>query len=68
MAEVTVTGLVRDEGTVVVFSGTTEDDLGVTFACDHRCAQAIVDALEAGEEPVAVVEDYLILGTYFPSS
>jgi hypothetical protein len=58
---VTVTGLVQDEGTIVVLSGLDEDGCNVVFAVDHRPAQAILDALEAGEEPVAEVPDWAFL-------
>lgn len=48
---VMVTGLVRDEGTIVVFS-TAE---GHTLAVPHNVAPILVAALEAeGEVPVAV--------------
>ena len=48
---VTVTGLVRDEGTIVVFS-TAE---GHTLAVPHNVAPILIAALQAeGEVPVAV--------------
>jgi hypothetical protein len=59
---ITVTGFVADEGTLVILSGLTEDNQEVTFACEHRMAPQILAAVEAGEEPVAIVPDYLILG------
>lgn len=62
MSLITVTGFVRDEGTIVVLSGLTEENDEVVFACEHRMAPAILDAVEAGEEPVAEVPDYMILG------
>lgn len=60
--EIMVTGLVRDEGTIVLLSGLTEDNRDVVFACEHRCAPAILAAVEAGEEPVAEVPSYMIVG------
>jgi hypothetical protein len=62
MNEITVTGLVRDEGTLVLLSGLTEDNQEVVFACEHRMAPDILAAVEAGEEPVALVPDYMIVG------
>lgn len=59
--EVTVTGLVRDEGTLVLLAGLDEENREVVFACDHRMAPPILEAVEAGEEPVAVVPSYMIV-------
>jgi hypothetical protein len=60
--EITATGFVRDEGTLVLLSGLTEDNQAVVFACEHRYAADILAAVEAGEEPVCSVPDYLIVG------
>jgi hypothetical protein len=60
--EITVTGFVRDEGSLVLLSGLTEDNREVVFACEHRYARDILEAVEAGDEPVAAVPDYLIVG------
>jgi hypothetical protein len=57
-----VTGFVRDEGSLVLLSGLTEDNRDIVFACEHRYAGAILEAVEAGEEPVAEVPDYMIVG------
>lgn len=62
MAEITVTGFVRDEGSLVLLSGLTEDNQEVIFACEHRYAGDILAAVETGDEPVAEVPDYLIVG------
>jgi hypothetical protein len=58
---ITATGFVRDEGTLVLLSGLTEDNQEVIFAVEHRYAADILLAVEAGEEPVAVVPEYLIV-------
>lgn len=57
---ITATGLVRDEGTLVLLSGLTEDNREVVFACERRYAGDILDAVEAGEEPVAEVPSYMV--------
>jgi hypothetical protein len=59
---ITVTGFVRDEGTLVLLSGLTEDNRDVVFACEHRYAPDILAAVEAGEEPLVEVPSYLIVG------
>lgn len=62
--EATVVKPVRDEGSVVLFEATAQNDSGevrLTFACDHRSAQDLVDALAAGEEPVVYLEDWQIV-------
>lgn len=67
MIAVAVTGLVRDEGTVVILTGHDEEGAEVTFAADARMAQAILDHLAASEAddeidlPVAGVEEWSIL-------
>lgn len=63
MTEITVTGFVRDEGSLVLLSGLTDSEDEVTFAVEHRYAPDILAAVEADEEPVVVdVPDYLIVG------
>jgi hypothetical protein len=62
MSAILATGLIRDEGTIVLLSGLTEDNTEVIFACEHRYAGDILAAIEAGEEPVADVPDYMIVG------
>ena len=63
MIGVEVTQLVRDEGSVVLFRGQELDENGVdykgsvTFACDHRPAYAIAQALEEGEPDIYVELD-----------
>lgn len=61
--EVTVTGFVRDEGTVVLFEGITDDDEGafVVFAVDHRPAQDIASALEDDCDVHVSVPQYQIV-------
>jgi hypothetical protein len=61
--EITVTGFVADEGTIVLLSGLTEDNRAVVFACEHRYAGDILEAVEAGEEPVAEVPHYMIVSS-----
>jgi hypothetical protein len=60
--EIIVTGFVRNEGSLVLLSGLTEDNQGVVFACEPRYATDILEAVETGEEPVALVPDYMIIG------
>lgn len=61
--EVTVTEIVRDEGSIVLFRGVTDDGSAVVFACDHRPAQDIVNALIEGDEDVTCfIEDWQIVG------
>lgn len=62
--EVTVTEIVRDEGSVVLFRGLTDDGAAVVFAADHRPAQAIVNALIEGDgdDVVCFVEPWQIVG------
>lgn len=51
MISVEVTKLVRDEGSIIVFRGQELEENGVdyvgsvTFAVEHRCAQALADYL-----------------------
>lgn len=59
---VQVTGLVRDEGTIVVLEGTNDEGETVRFACDHRPAQDIINALEAGQDPEAAVASWQFVG------
>jgi hypothetical protein len=53
----------RDEGTVVVFTGTDEETGDkVSFGADHRPAQELYDAaLEQSEPVVAEVDDFQVL-------
>lgn len=60
--EVTVTEIVRDEGSVVLFRGLTDDGTAVVFACDHRPAQELLNGLLNDEEVVAFVEPWQIVG------
>ena len=62
--EVTVTEIVRDEGSIVLFRGLTDDGTAVVFAVDHRPAQALVDGMLNDEEDViAFVEAWQIVGS-----
>ena len=62
MIEIEVTGIDRDEGSVVVFIGTvTETGMPVLFAVDHRPAQDIAEALSWGERPLALVPEWAVL-------
>lgn len=63
--ELFVTAVLRDEGSIVVFSGiTTESDTlrTVSFAVDHRMAQPIADALSSGEDVYVDVEHWQVIG------
>lgn len=60
--EITVTEIVRDEGSVVLFRGLTDDGTAVVFACDHRPAQELLNGLLNDEEVVAFVEPWQIVG------
>lgn len=40
--------LVRDEGTVIVLTGTDEQGRAVTFGADHRQARNIIEAASHG--------------------
>lgn len=53
-----VNGVLRDEGTVVLFS-TTDDRV---VAVDHREAQGLVDLLRTYNEVPVFVEDWQVLG------
>lgn len=59
----TVTRMIEDQGSVVVFEG--DNEVGPTtthlFAADWRPAQDIVAALERGEEPQVDVENWQLL-------
>jgi len=58
---VTVETVVRDEGSIVILGGTTDDGQYLTFAADHRPAYAIAQALDEGEEPRVELEPWQIL-------
>jgi hypothetical protein len=61
--EVTVTQFVRSEGTIAIFRGLTDDGAAVVFACDHRPALDIVNALIEGDEDVTCfIEAWQIVG------
>jgi hypothetical protein len=61
MIEIMVTGFVRDEGTLVLLSGlTVHADQERVFAVEHRYAADIMQAVEAGEEPVVAVPEYMV--------
>jgi hypothetical protein len=52
----------RDEGTVIVFTGTDENGDRVTFGADHRPATALYEAALEQSEPVcAEVDDHQVL-------
>ena len=60
--DIIVTGLVADEGTVVVFEGDDQTSgVTVVFAVDHRPARDIVTALNSGEQPLAVIESWQVI-------
>ena len=60
-----VTDIVRDEGSIVVLQGITTDgtDRVMNFACDHRPAQDIINAISQGEDVEVDVEAWQVLGT-----
>lgn len=59
---VTITGVARDEGTVVLFDAYDhEDGRALRVAVDHRLAQALVDALAAGDVPEASIEAWQVV-------
>ena len=58
-----VQSVARDEGTIVIFSGFDVDtDLPVMFACDHRYAQDIANAIQKGEGPITTIEPWQVIG------
>jgi hypothetical protein len=60
---VEVAEFIRDEGTICVFAGNTEDGERVTFAVDHRPAQQLVDAMfdpDTGNETAAYNEGIMV--------
>lgn len=63
MNGVTVIEVVADHGSIVLLRGVEhETDRTVTFACDHRPAQAIADALAQGEDvEVYDIEDWQVM-------
>jgi hypothetical protein len=52
----------RDEGTIIVFTGTDENGDRVTFGADHRPATALYEAALEQDEPVcAEVESWQVI-------
>jgi len=63
MTEIEITGIDRDEGSVVVFIGTMiETGTPVLVAVDHRPAQDIAEALSWGDAPIVLAPSWAILG------
>jgi len=61
--EIEVVSIVRNEGSVMVFRGTSlEDGRTVTFAVDHRPAQELMNGMLNDEEVIALVEPWQVLG------
>lgn len=58
---ITITGLVSNQGTIVVFEGETDDGVIVQFGVDWRPARDIAQALEEGEIIEVDVADWQIL-------
>lgn len=54
---------VRDEGTVLVFTGTAENGDRVDFGADHRPAWALYEGVLETGEAEAEVESYQVLRT-----
>lgn len=57
----TVTAVVSDQRTVVLFEGELVGS-NVTFAADHLTAATILEALRAGETPTVDVPYWAVLG------
>jgi hypothetical protein len=53
---------VRDEGTIIVLEGITEEGQVYWFACDRRCALQIIHDVQAGLDVSLEVEPWQILG------
>lgn len=56
----TVTELIADQGSVVLFKGVTDEGETLTFAADHRCAQALVEGLSVDDDVRVAVEGWQI--------
>ncbi len=54
--EVRVVALGASDGTRWLAMGRSPDGTSVTFVTDARAAERIADAMEAGDEPVVVIE------------
>lgn len=54
---------VEDHGSILVFTGTTEDGKRQRFGVDHRPASWLIDAVEEEGEVQADVEEWQLLGT-----
>ena len=65
--EVTITrddlAYARDEGTVIVMTGTGPDGEQVTFGGDRRAVEALAEGVYAEGEATAVVEPHQVLNT-----
>jgi len=66
MSDFTVIALSAHGGSVVLFDAVTPESLPVTLAVDSRCAQDIVEALDAGEMPLVEAEDWQVVLRTFP--
>lgn len=60
--EITVTDIVRDEGSVVVFLGMPWEGPPITFAVDHRPAQELINGMLNGEDVIALIEPWQVVG------
>lgn len=60
---VSVTGLVRDTGSLLVLVGIDDDGNEIIFGSDRGCGMAILEALDhnEGEDVVALVAPHLVL-------
>jgi hypothetical protein len=64
---VEVTGAVQDEGSVLILEGRDVDTGDVVrFVAERRPALRILEAVEAGEEPVASVPPWAVWGRVRP--
>ena len=65
---VNVTGLVRDEGTMLVLNGFDDDGTEIVFAANRGMGMIILVALDTneGEDVVALVAPYQVLSRTSP--
>jgi hypothetical protein len=64
MREIAVQRVCKDEGTVVVFAGYDvqgDTELVVRFAVDSHAADDIVRLMIEQDEPVVLLEDWMVL-------
>lgn len=57
---ITITGVVRDEGTILVLDGYDQGDRHVHVLADRRPAEILLEALLETGEAIAAVDDYQV--------